>query len=143
MNNPFGAPLQGVGVHYRLLMSGRTMGQVYCTKWQNSLTLCLFTVRWLLYLFYRYYFGHCYDELAACIPPPMARPHSTRQASFAQATTIVRKLSKARINRFSDGFFPATSPPPFGTLPSSVFLTSFNLPSFKRQVYHHLKDQMA
>ena len=28
-----------------------------------------------LSLFYRYYFGHCSDELAACIPPPMARPH--------------------------------------------------------------------
>ena len=36
-----------------------------------------------LSLFYRYYFGHCSDELAACIPPPMAWPRSTRQASFA------------------------------------------------------------
>ena len=30
-----------------------------------------------LSLFYRYYFGHFSDELATCIPPPMARPHST------------------------------------------------------------------
>ena len=30
-----------------------------------------------LSLFYRYYFGHCSDELAACIPPPMAWPRST------------------------------------------------------------------
>ena len=36
-----------------------------------------------LSLFYRYYFGHCSDELATCIPPPMARPRSTRQATFA------------------------------------------------------------
>ena len=36
-----------------------------------------------LSLFYRYYFGHCSDELATCIPPPMARPCSTWQASFA------------------------------------------------------------
>ena len=33
--------------------------------------------------------------------------------------------------------------PASGTLPSSVFPTSFNLLSFKRQVYHQLKDQMA
>ena len=36
-----------------------------------------------LSLFYRYYCGHCSDELAACISPPMAQPLSTQQASFA------------------------------------------------------------
>ena len=60
-----------------------------------------------LSLFYRYYFGQCSDELAACIPPPMARPLSTRQASFAHNCCV--ELSNARINRFSDGFFPSTS----------------------------------
>ena len=29
-------------------------------------------------LFYRYHFGHSSNELTACIPPPMARPHSTQ-----------------------------------------------------------------
>ena len=29
------------------------------------------------------------------------------------------------------------------SLPSAVFPASFNLPSFKRQVYHHLRDQMG
>ena len=48
----------------------------------------------------------------------------------------------ARINRFSDGFFPSTSHL-WNSLPSAVFPASFNLPSFKRQVYHHLRDQMA
>ena len=77
-------------------------------------------------LFYRYYFGHCSDELAACIPPPMARPHSTRQATFPHNYCV--ELSNARINRFSDGFFPSTST--FGTLPllysrlSSIFFPS-------------------
>ena len=60
-----------------------------------------------LSLFYRYYFGHCSDELAACIPPPMARPRSTHQATFAHNYCV--ELSNARINRFSDGFFPFTS----------------------------------
>ena len=93
-----------------------------------------------LSLFYRYYFGHCSDELAACIPPPMARPRSTRQATFAHNYCV--ELSNARINRFSDGFFPSTTRL-WNSLPSSAFPASFNLPSFKRQVYHHLRDQMA
>ena len=93
-----------------------------------------------LSLFYRYYFGHCSDELAACIPPPMAPPRSTRQATFAHNYCV--ELSNARINRFSDGFFPSTSHL-WNSLPSAVFPASFNLPSFERQVYHHLRDQMA
>ena len=52
------------------------------------------------------------------------------------------ELSNARINRFSDGFFPSTSHL-WNSLPSAIFPASFNLPSFKRQVYHHLRDQMA
>ena len=79
-----------------------------------------------LSLFYRYYFGHCSDELVACIPPPMARPRSTRQATFAHNYCV--ELSNARINRFGDGFFPSTSRL-WNSLPS-VFLASFNLPSF-------------
>ena len=60
-----------------------------------------------LSLFYCYYFGHCSEELAACIPPPMAQARSTQQASFAHNYCV--ELSNARINRFSDGFFPSTS----------------------------------
>ena len=70
----------------------------------------------------------------------MARPRSTRQAIFAHNYCV--ELSNARINRFSDGFFPSTSHL-WNSLPSSVFPASFNLPSFKRQVYHHLRGQMA
>ena len=83
-----------------------------------------------LTIFYRYYFGHCSDELAAYIPPPMAQPSSTQQASFAHSYCV--ELPNARINQFSDGFFPSTSRL-WNSLPSSVFLASF-----KRQVYHHL-----
>ena len=92
-----------------------------------------------LSLFYCYYFGHCFDELGACIPPPVARPRSTRQASFAHNFFV--ELSNGRIKRSSDGFFPSTSHL-CNSLPS-VFPASFILPSFRRQVYHHLGDQMA
>ena len=44
--------------------------------------------------------------------------------------------------RFNDGFFPSSSLL-WNSLPSPVFPASFNLPSFKRQVYHYLRVQMA
>ena len=91
-------------------------------------------------LFYCSYFGHCSEELATCIPSPMARECFTLQATFAYNYCV--ELSNARINQFSDGFFPSTARL-WNSVPSSVFLTSFNLPSFKRQVYHHLRDQMT
>ena len=70
----------------------------------------------------------------------MQWPRSTRQASYAHSYCV--ELSNARINRFSDGFFPSTSSL-WNSLPSSIFSASFNLPSFKRQVYYHLRDQIA
>ena len=93
-----------------------------------------------LSLFYHYYFGHCFDELAICISPPMARPCCTWQVSFAHNYCV--ELSNARINQFSDGFFDST-PHLWKSLPSSVFPASFNLPSLKRQAHHHLRDQIA
>ena len=94
-----------------------------------------------LSLFYCYYFGHCSDELATCIPPPMARPRSTRQALFAHNYCV--ELSDARINRFIDGFFPSTSRL-WNFLPSSVFPASFNLSSFLQKAgLSPLMDQMA
>ena len=93
-----------------------------------------------LSLFYSYYFGHCSEEPAACIPPPMARPCFTRQASFAHNYCV--ELSNVRINQFSDGFFPYTSHL-WNTLPPSVFPSSFNFSFFKRQVYLHHRDHMA
>ena len=114
------------------------IGDPSLTSTLDPLSLCRKVAS--LFLFYRYYFGHCSCELAACIPPPMARPRSTRQSTFAHNYCV--ELSNARINRFSDGFFPSTSRL-WNSLPPSVFLASLNLPSFKRQVYHHLRDWTA
>ena len=85
-----------------------------------------------LSLFYRYYFGHGSDELATCIPSPMARPHSTRQATFAHNHCV--ELSNARINRFSDGFFPSTSHLWNLSLPLYFRLPSTFLPSKGRSI---------
>ena len=116
----------------------RLIGDPSLTSTLDPLSLCCKVAS--LSLFYSYYFGNCSDELATCIPPPVAWPRSTRQATFAH--NYCMGLSNARINRFSDGLFPSTSCL-WNYLPSSAFLASFDLPSCKRQVYHHLIDQMA
>ena len=90
------------------------------TSTLNPLSLCHKVAS--LSFFYCYYFGHCLAELAACIPPPMAWSHSTRQALFAHNYLV--EISNVRINWFSNGFFPSTSYL-WNSLPSSVLLASF------------------
>ena len=85
-----------------------------------------------LSLFYKYYFGHCSVELAGCIPPPLARPRGTRQATSAHRYLV--EICNPRVDRFSGCFFHSTSAL-WNSLPDSVFPTSYNLPSFKRQIY--------
>ena len=50
-----------------------------------------------LSLFYRYYFGRCSAELYACIPPPLARPRASRQASQSHQYSVA--ISHPRIER--------------------------------------------
>ena len=107
------------------------------TSTLDPLSLCCMVAS--LSFFCHYYFGHCSDELDACIPPPMAWPHSTWQASLGNNYCV--ELSNARNNRFSDSFFSSTSRL-WHSLSSSALLVSFNPPSFKRQVCHHLRDHM-
>ena len=83
-------------------------------------------------LFYDRYISHCTDKLATCIPPPLAQSPSTRQASFAH--NYCAEVSNAKINWFSDGFFPSASHL-WNSLASSVFrLPSISLPSEGRSV---------
>ena len=59
----------------------RLIGDPSLTSTLEPLSLCRKVAS--LSLFYRYYLGRCSDELAACIPPSMAWPRSTWQATFA------------------------------------------------------------
>ena len=75
-----------------------------------------------LSLFYRYYFGHCSEELAACSPPPMARPRSTRQASFAHSYCVNSPMREL----IGSVMVSSLLLPAFGTL---SLLLYFRLPS--------------
>ena len=90
-----------------------------------------------LSLFYKYYFGHCSVELAGCVPPPLARPRGTRQAASAHRYSV--EIRNPRVDRFSDCFFHSASVL-WNSLPDSVFPNSYNLSTFKRQIYRHLRD---
>ena len=87
-----------------------------------------------LSLFYRYYFGRCSSELSERIPQPLRRPRCTRQAAISHRYSV--ELCNPRISRYNDCFFPSTSRL-WNSLPSSVFPDSYNLASFKREVYHY------
>ena len=89
-----------------------------------------------LSLFYRYYFGRCSLELQSCVPPPLVRTRSTRQASHAHPFSVT--LSQSRIDRFSRSFFPSTSRL-WNNLPEMVFPAEYNLPVFKSRVNRHLR----
>uniref|UniRef100_UPI00358FFF29 extracellular calcium-sensing receptor-like n=1 Tax=Myxine glutinosa TaxID=7769 RepID=UPI00358FFF29 len=43
----------------------------------------------------RYYFGFCSQELAACVPPPLARPQNTRQATTSHDYCVA--IGKSRL----------------------------------------------
>ena len=90
-----------------------------------------------LSLFYRYYFGHCSDELVGCIPSPLRRPRGTRQAASSHRYCV--EIGNPRIDRYGDCFFHSTSLL-WNSLPASVFPNSYNLSIFKRQVYRSLRN---
>ena len=115
----------------------RTESKAVCLIGKPSLTSTLELLS--LHIFHCYYFGHCSDELAACIPPTMAQPHSTSHLS----TTILWNFSmQESISSVMLGFLHSTSSLQ-NSLPASVFLASLTILSFRRWVYQHLRGQMA
>lgn len=55
-------------------------------------------------LIYRKYFGFCSGELAACMPPPLARPCNTRQAAASDDYCVA--IGNSRMGRFDNVSFP-------------------------------------
>jgi hypothetical protein len=90
-----------------------------------------------LSLFYRYYFGRCSAELHNCIPPPLVRPRSTRQATQSHKYSVV--LYQTRIERYSKSFFPATSVR-WNKLPEELFPVEYNLNIFKSNINRYLRQ---
>ena len=89
-------------------------------------------------LFYRYYFGFCSQELAACVPPPSARPRNTRQATTSHDYCVA--IDNSRVGCYDVCcFFPSTVNL-WNSLPSHVFPNTYDFPLFKKQIFYFLKN---
>ena len=74
------------------------------------------------------------------MPPPLRRPRNTRQAASSHKYCV--EIPSSRLARVDTSFFPSTSRL-WNALPEHVFPDSYDLPSFKRQVYQHLKGILS
>lgn len=82
-------------------------------------------------------------ELAACVPPPLDRSSSTRQASMPHRYYV--SFGNSRISQYSIYCFPSTVLVSFYSktaelFPPLFFSYAYNLSSFKWQVNHHRKN---
>lgn len=84
-----------------------------------------------LSIFYRFYHGHCSQEIQDIVPIPLERCRTTRSQSHAHPFQVT--LSNCRTLSHSSSFIPRTSKL-WNMLPPSTFPHQYNLNSFKRSV---------
>ena len=88
-----------------------------------------------LSLFYKYFHGHCSEELASLVPSRKIFTCKTRLAAKAHEFTVEEPLISKNFRRSS--FFPRTSRI-WNSLSSDCFPPSYNLQSFKCSVNKYL-----
>ena len=88
-----------------------------------------------LSLFYRYYFGRCFSELAQMVPLPFSQERSTRYSERLHdfSVTIPRCYRDVYVN----SFFPHT-PRLWNSLPLQCFPLTYDLSGFKSRINRHL-----
>ena len=88
-----------------------------------------------LNLFYRYYFGRCFSELAQLVPLPFSRERSNRYSDrfHAFSVTIPRSYKDVYVNTF----FTCTARL-WNSLPIECFNLTYDLSSFKSRINLHL-----
>ena len=84
-----------------------------------------------LSIFYRYFNGHCSQEIRDIIPVPLMRFRTTRSSTHSHPFQV--SLPNPRTLSHKSSFIPRTCNL-WNVLPSSCFPESYNLPSFKSNV---------
>ena len=84
-----------------------------------------------LSIFYRYFNGHCSQEIRDIIPVPLRRVRTTRSSTHSHPFQV--SLPNPRTLSHKSSFIPRTCNL-WNVLSSSCFPESYNLPSFKSNV---------
>ena len=84
-----------------------------------------------LSIFYRYFHGHCSQEIKNIIPDPMRRVRTTRSSTHSHPFQVT--LPNPRTLAHKSSFIPRTSQL-WNSLPPTTFPESYNLSSFKSNV---------
>ena len=84
-----------------------------------------------LSIFYRYFNGHCSQEIRDIIPVPLMRVRTTRSSTHSHPFQV--SLPNPRTLSHKSSFIPRTCNL-WNVLPPSCFHESYNLPSFKSNV---------
>ena len=84
-----------------------------------------------LSIFYRYFNGHCSQEIRDIIPVPLRRVRTTRSSTHSHPFQV--SLPNPRTLSHKSSFIPRTCNL-WNVLPSSCFPESYNLPSFKSKI---------
>ena len=84
-----------------------------------------------LSIFYRYFNGHCSQEIRDIIPVPLRRVRTTRSSTHSHPFQIA--LPNPRTLSHKSSFIPKTCNL-WNLLPSSYFPKSYNLPPFRSKI---------
>ena len=84
-----------------------------------------------LSIYYRYFNGHCSQEIRDIIPVPLRRVRITRSSTHSHPFQV--SLPNPRTLSHKSSFIPRTCNL-WNVLPSSCFPESYNLPSFKSKI---------
>ena len=84
-----------------------------------------------LSIYYRYFNGHCSQEIRDIIPVPLRRVRTTRSSAHSHPFQV--SLPNPRTLSHKSSFIPRTCNL-WNALPYSCFPESYNLPSFKSKI---------
>jgi len=84
-----------------------------------------------LSIFYRYFRGHCSQEIKNIIPDPVRRVRTTRSSTYSHPFQVT--LPNPRTLSHKASFIPRTSPL-WNSLPPTTSPESYNLSSFESNI---------
>ena len=107
----------------------RLINNLNLTNSLQSLSHCRLVAD--LSIFYRYFHGHCSQEIKKIIPDPVRRVWSTRSSTYSHPFQV--RLPYPQTLSHKSSFIPGTSQL-WNSLPPTTFPESYNLSCFKSKI---------